>query len=84
MRHPLALPYAKSSVVGQNLPPRPEISGWQRVLVPIEQRLMNRFLLATAAVLTLTLNSLCVQSVGEKTGMIFVLGIAPTTADFIK
>jgi len=45
---------------------------------------MNRFLLATAAVLTLTLNSLCVQSVGEKTGMIFVLGIAPTTADFIK
>lgn len=42
---------------------------------------MNRFLLATAAVLTLTLNSLCVQSVGEKTGMIFVLGIAPTTAD---
>lgn len=46
---------------------------------------MNRFLLATAAVLTLALSSpLSAQSVGEKTGVNSALGIAPTTADFVK
>jgi len=46
---------------------------------------MNRFLLATAAILTLALSSLVsAQSVGEKTGVNSVLGIAPSTADFVK
>lgn len=46
---------------------------------------MNRFLLATAAVLTVALSSpVSAQSVGEKTGVNSVLGIAPSTADFVK
>ncbi|WP_398472734.1 DUF4142 domain-containing protein [Tardiphaga sp.] len=45
---------------------------------------MNRILLATAAVLMLSLSHVSAQSVGEKTGVNSVLGIAPSTADFVK
>lgn len=45
---------------------------------------MNKLLLATAAVLTLALSSAAsAQSVGEKTGVNSVLGVAPSTADFV-
>lgn len=46
---------------------------------------MNKFLLATAAVLTLAFSSaVSAQSVGEKTGVNSVLGVAPSTGDFVK
>ena len=47
---------------------------------------MNRLTLAAATVLSLALGATSVfaQSVGEKTGVNSVLGVAPTTADFVK
>lgn len=46
---------------------------------------MNKTLLAAAAVLSLALSSaVSAQSVGEKTGVNSVLGVAPSTADFVK
>ena len=47
---------------------------------------MNRLTFATATVLSLALGATNVvaQSVGEKTGVNSVLGVAPATADFVK
>jgi putative membrane protein len=57
-------------------------------LKPLKLRIgeMNRLTLAAATVLSLALGATSVfaQSVGEKTGVNSVLGVAPTTADFVK
>jgi putative membrane protein len=47
---------------------------------------MHKVTFATATVLSLALGATNVfaQSVGEKTGVNSVLGVAPTTADFVK
>lgn len=46
---------------------------------------MQRFTLITAALLTVaTITGATAQSMGEKTGVNSVLGVAPTTADFVK
>lgn len=47
---------------------------------------MNRVTFAAASVLSLALaaTSVNAQSVGEKTGVNSVLGVAPSTADFVK
>ena len=47
---------------------------------------MNRVTFAAASVLSLALaaTSVYAQSVGEKTGVNSVLGVAPSTADFVK
>jgi putative membrane protein len=45
---------------------------------------MNKSLLAVALAVALISTSAVAQSVGEKTGVNSVLGVAPTTADFVK
>src|SRR5437763_16172093 len=45
---------------------------------------MNKAILAVAVAVTLTSSAALAQSVGEKTGINSVLGIAPKTEDFIK
>ena len=45
---------------------------------------MKTLAITTAALLTITIGTASAQSVGEKTGVNSVLGIAPTTADFVK
>jgi putative membrane protein len=45
---------------------------------------MNKAILAVAVAVTLTSSAALAQSVGEKTGVNSVLGIAPKTEDFIK
>ena len=46
---------------------------------------MKKFTIATAAALSIALGGgVHAQSVGEKTGVNSVLGVAPTTADFVK
>jgi putative membrane protein len=50
-----------------------------------KENAMTRLALATAAVLSLALSSnVFAQSVGEKTGVNSVLGVAPNTTDFVK
>lgn len=45
---------------------------------------MRILALTAAALLTIAVGNASAQSVGEKTGVNSVLGIAPTTADFVK
>src|SRR3954471_22933337 len=45
---------------------------------------MKKAILAVAVAVTLTSSAALAQSVGEKTGVNSVLGIAPKTEDFVK
>jgi putative membrane protein len=45
---------------------------------------MNKFAMSTALAALLLSPAVLAQSIGEKTGVNSVLGIAPTTADFVK